>query len=89
MVVIGGGMMAISREFPNGRVEAYWGTATSTKKQTMDAMDWGEAQKTGVGPNGESWSLTPQSGTIVDGSPQGYNSNVFGGNPYRGYPGNV
>lgn len=78
--------MVASREFPNGRVVAFWGTATSCKKQVMDGLDWIAAQKTPNGPNGETWALSAQSGTVIDGSPQGRMPTPA--TPYSGYYGN-
>jgi hypothetical protein len=43
-------------------VIAYYGTAASCTKYSLDPIDWAAAQQR---PDSGKWSLTPQSGTIV------------------------
>ena len=50
-------------EFPNGRVTAFYGNATSCKKQILDQADYNFAL---TRADGGLWALSPQSGTVLD-----------------------
>jgi hypothetical protein len=78
--------MAISREFPNGMVVAYYGNGAGCQKQILDAMDYREAL---TKPDAAMWSLTPQ-GPVTDNSVQRNAVGLTG--PlvtYSGYYGNI
>jgi hypothetical protein len=70
--------------FPNGIVVAYYGNATSCRKQVLDKNDYAFAL---TRADGALWALSPQSGTVFAVSPQDYISGAAG-QAYRGYYGN-
>ena len=72
--------------FPNGIVIAYYGTAVSCRKQMLDANDY-KAALAGPAVEAAKWALSPQSGTVIDGTPQRYTSGA-GSQTYSGYYGN-
>jgi hypothetical protein len=44
------------------KVIAYYGTAASCTKYSLDPIDWAAAQQR---PDSANWALSPQSGTII------------------------
>jgi hypothetical protein len=47
-------------------ITAYYGTAASCTRYSLDPIDWQDAQ---TRPDKAKWSLTPQSGTITNDIP--------------------